>query len=397
MRVSCGASPITWPARHRRRVDRDPPRRSGSPPPRASTTSSTSTGPRRSSPARLHRSGRDGAGRRRDVPSRPSRRARPVRCRGSRRRRDGRGRPRVRVRIRVSGLRSSCDASATKRCCRRAAASTGRRVRPTSHHVRPPSSGDERGKRDEQRHRRAPACSRRRRRCSRRRGGRPADRRARSGRLSSRKSSSSIDGNSTVREVWRPSGGGATAGSPATLAVAASTSPSSVTSCGEPILDVRAGEHVGGIVDSAQGRARSRRPVARASRRCCRSAAGAARRRERSPSRSARRRAWSSPPRSAASAATAARAPSGSWLTGVVDDAVPGAAHGLDRAATERLVDAAPQPAHVDLDDVGVALEILLPDAGEDLVLRDHLSGPPHEELEHLELAGRELDRMPRP
>ena len=54
--------------------------------------------------------------------------------------------------------------------------------------------------------------------------------------------------------------------------------------------------------------------------------------------------------------------------------------------AAERLVDPQPQLAHVDLDDVGVALEGEVPHVVEDLALRQHLARPPHQELQQREL-----------
>src|SRR5256885_7279254 len=57
-------------------------------------------------------------------------------------------------------------------------------------------------------------------------------------------------------------------------------------------------------------------------------------------------------------------------------EAVPDEAHGLDGAAAERFVDPLAQVADVDLDDVGVALEGVVPHVLEDLGLGDHLAGP---------------------
>ena len=59
---------------------------------------------------------------------------------------------------------------------------------------------------------------------------------------------------------------------------------------------------------------------------------------------------------------------------------------------TEGLVDRGAEPADVDLDDVGVALEVVLPDAVEDLTFGHDLADAADEELEHVELAGRERD-----
>jgi hypothetical protein len=41
----------------------------------------------------------------------------------------------------------------------------------------------------------------------------------------------------------------------------------------------------------------------------------------------------------------------------------------------ERLVDPRPQPADIDLDDVGVAIEFVLPNSVEDLILAEDLTG----------------------
>src|SRR5262245_17984681 len=62
------------------------------------------------------------------------------------------------------------------------------------------------------------------------------------------------------------------------------------------------------------------------------------------------------------------------------------ASDGLQRVPPERFVDQAPEPAHVDLDDVRVALEVEAPDAIEDLRLAQHATGSPDEELEQVEL-----------
>src|SRR6185436_9781125 len=62
------------------------------------------------------------------------------------------------------------------------------------------------------------------------------------------------------------------------------------------------------------------------------------------------------------------------------------AAHGLDGAAPVRLVDLATQAPDVDLDDVGVALEVVVPHASQDLLLGEDLPCSSDEELEHLEL-----------
>src|SRR5271166_993062 len=81
--------------------------------------------------------------------------------------------------------------------------------------------------------------------------------------------------------------------------------------------------------------------------------------------------------------------PAGSSTVG--RQAVADAAHGLQRGPPEGLVDLAPQVADVDLDDVGVALEVLTPDVRHDLALVDRLAREAHEVLEERELPRSEL------
>src|SRR6266536_245879 len=71
----------------------------------------------------------------------------------------------------------------------------------------------------------------------------------------------------------------------------------------------------------------------------------------------------------------------------IVGDAVASTPDGLDGATVVRLVDLATQATDVHLDNIGVAVEVLLPHPGEDLVLGQDLAGAPDEELQHLELA----------
>src|SRR5687768_3462477 len=66
--------------------------------------------------------------------------------------------------------------------------------------------------------------------------------------------------------------------------------------------------------------------------------------------------------------------------------------HGLDRVTAERRVDLLPQVAGVHLHDVGAALERVVPDVVEDLLLGHHVTRPTHEVLQQGELAGRQLD-----
>ena len=55
--------------------------------------------------------------------------------------------------------------------------------------------------------------------------------------------------------------------------------------------------------------------------------------------------------------------------------AVAHAAHGMDQLDRERIVDLAAQIAHVDIDDVGDALEALIPDVLEDHGAGEHAPG----------------------
>src|SRR5947199_132043 len=59
-------------------------------------------------------------------------------------------------------------------------------------------------------------------------------------------------------------------------------------------------------------------------------------------------------------------------------EAVADAPHRLDGPTAEGDVDLASQVAHVDLDDVGVAVVGRIPDVLDDLVLARHLAGPAH-------------------
>src|SRR5262245_17422960 len=72
-------------------------------------------------------------------------------------------------------------------------------------------------------------------------------------------------------------------------------------------------------------------------------------------------------------------------------EAVPETAHGPNRGVATS-TELAPQAADVDLDDVGVALEVVFPDAVQHVVLREDPVRSPEEELEKVELARRELD-----
>src|SRR5512133_3571441 len=71
---------------------------------------------------------------------------------------------------------------------------------------------------------------------------------------------------------------------------------------------------------------------------------------------------------------------------------VAAAADRLDGGPPERPVELVAQVAHVDLDDVGVALELVVPDVLEDLPLGHGLAPAAEQELQQGQLAGRQLD-----
>src|SRR5687768_389051 len=77
----------------------------------------------------------------------------------------------------------------------------------------------------------------------------------------------------------------------------------------------------------------------------------------------------------------------------IVHHPVPDAAHGQERALRERLVDLAPQVTDIDLDHIGVTVEVEAPDRVQQLGLRNHLAAPPEEVLEHRRLTRCERDR----
>src|SRR5436190_15746762 len=72
----------------------------------------------------------------------------------------------------------------------------------------------------------------------------------------------------------------------------------------------------------------------------------------------------------------------------VLPEPVADAADRLERRAPERPVDLLAEVAHVDLDDVPVALEREVPCVLHELAARHHLPGPPHEQLQQRELLG---------
>ncbi len=72
----------------------------------------------------------------------------------------------------------------------------------------------------------------------------------------------------------------------------------------------------------------------------------------------------------------------------------------LDRVPAERAVELVAEVAHVDLDDVRVAFEVVVPHVVEDLALRHDIAASPQQEFEERDLAGGEVDlgvAAPRP
>src|SRR5437868_15061058 len=55
-------------------------------------------------------------------------------------------------------------------------------------------------------------------------------------------------------------------------------------------------------------------------------------------------------------------------------------------------VDGVAQPAHVHIDDVGLRIEVQIPDSFEQHGARDDLAGPAHQVFQQLELLGGEVD-----
>src|SRR5439155_13199589 len=75
-------------------------------------------------------------------------------------------------------------------------------------------------------------------------------------------------------------------------------------------------------------------------------------------------------------------------VSSVLAQPVAGAAHGLDRAVP----DLAPQPPHVDVDDVRARLVGDVPGVLDQLEAGENLAGPSHQRLEERELLRREVD-----
>src|SRR2546423_3063206 len=75
-----------------------------------------------------------------------------------------------------------------------------------------------------------------------------------------------------------------------------------------------------------------------------------------------------------------------------VGQAVPRPPQRRDGARAVGRVQLVAQPAHVDLDDVGVALEVVVPHMAQDVLLGHDLALVPQEEFEQRDLPGRQLD-----
>ena len=69
----------------------------------------------------------------------------------------------------------------------------------------------------------------------------------------------------------------------------------------------------------------------------------------------------------------------------------------MDERGVEAAVDLAPQAAHVDVDDVGLGVEVVVPYRLEQHGAGHHLPGVAHQVFEQPELAGLELDGTPGP
>src|SRR5258706_15447870 len=83
------------------------------------------------------------------------------------------------------------------------------------------------------------------------------------------------------------------------------------------------------------------------------------------------------------------------WLAGVVED-ISHPADSVDQLAVEGLVDLRPQAADVDVDDVGAAVEVHVPDLFGDGGARQHLTGAADQQRGQGELLGRQVELLPR-
>src|SRR3982751_2748141 len=68
------------------------------------------------------------------------------------------------------------------------------------------------------------------------------------------------------------------------------------------------------------------------------------------------------------------------------------AAHRVQQGPVETPVDRRAQTADVDVDDIGLGIEVQIPDRFEQHGPRDHLPGTPRQELEELEFLAGEVD-----
>src|SRR5450755_4244126 len=127
----------------------------------------------------------------------------------------------------------------------------------------------------------------------------------------------------------------------------------------------------------------------------------------RAGSYSARRRWLSPPPRSWPGRAAGRRGPAAraaygrptiaaTWSPGRRLEHVANAADGVDQRLAAG-VDLLAQVADVQLDDVRLAAEVVVPDPVEDLGLGQHAARVAHQEAEQLELGSRQLDELAAP
>src|SRR5579885_3521555 len=79
---------------------------------------------------------------------------------------------------------------------------------------------------------------------------------------------------------------------------------------------------------------------------------------------------------------------------GFSTQAVPGAAYGAQQGGIETGVYLLPQPADVHVDDVGLRIEVVAPDALQQHGARDHLAGVAQQVFQQLELARLQIDGL---
>src|SRR5512137_2816463 len=78
-----------------------------------------------------------------------------------------------------------------------------------------------------------------------------------------------------------------------------------------------------------------------------------------------------------------------------VIDNIPDSADGVDQLLLVVPVDLVPQAANQDVHDVGLRVEMVVPDVLQDHGLRNHSAGVAHEIFEQAEFARLELDGLP--